>query len=82
MSLDGKLEIYGITDVGRKRAHNEDTIGNDCELGIAILADGMGGYNTGEVASAMAVSTILEDLLENLRHAKKGHIDEETGFSE
>ena len=73
MSLDGKLEIYGITDVGRKRTHNEDTIGSDQELGIVILADGMGGYNAGEVASAMAVTTILEELRESLRHAKRGH---------
>ena len=82
MSLDGKLEIYGITDVGKKRTHNEDTIGSDRELGIVILADGMGGYKAGEVASAMAVNTILEDLRENLRDRKKGQIDEETGFSE
>ena len=81
MSLDGKLEIYGITDVGRKRTHNEDTIGSDRELGIVVLADGMGGYKAGEVASAMAVNTILEELRENLRHTK-GQIDEETGFSE
>ena len=82
MSLGPHLEIYGITDVGRKRTHNEDTIGSDRELGIAILADGMGGYNAGEVASAMAVSTILEELRANFRHARKGHIDAETGFSE
>ncbi len=82
MSLDGKLEIYGITDVGRKRSHNEDTIGSDKELGVAVLADGMGGYKAGEVASAMAVNMILEDLRENLRNAKRGQIDEETGFSQ
>ena len=82
MSLDGKLEIYGITDVGRKRSHNEDTIGSDQELGIAVLADGMGGYNAGEVASSMAVTMILEELRATLRTTSKGHIDEESGFSE
>ena len=81
MSLDGKLEFIGVTDVGRKRAHNEDSIGSDTGLGIAVLADGMGGYRAGEVASAMAVDTILEELRENLRYTK-GQIDEETGFSE
>ena len=44
MSLDGKLEIYGITDVGRKRSHNEDTIGSDRELGIVVLADVRGRF--------------------------------------
>jgi protein phosphatase len=82
MSLDGKLEIYGITDVGRKRSHNEDTIGSDGSIGVAVLADGMGGYKAGEVASAMAVNMILDDLRENLSQSRrKGEIDEETGFS-
>ena len=81
MSLDGKLEIYGITDVGRKRSHNEDTIGSDKSIGVAVLADGMGGYKAGEVASAMAVNMILEELRASLRQSEKGQIDEETGFS-
>jgi protein phosphatase len=80
MSLDDKLEIIGVTDVGRKRAHNEDSIGSDTDLGIAVLADGMGGYRAGEVASAMAVNMILDDLREGMKHAKSGDVDEETGF--
>jgi len=82
MSLDGKLEIYGLTDVGRKRSHNEDTIGSDKSIGVAVLADGMGGYNAGEVASAMAVNMILEELRASLQKANGELIDEETGFSE
>jgi len=82
MSLDGKLEICGITDVGRKRSHNEDTIGSDQELGIAVLADGMGGYRAGEVASSIAVSMILEELRASLTHSERGQIDEGSGFSE
>ena len=80
MNLDGKLEIIGVTDVGRKRAHNEDSIGSDTGLGIAVLADGMGGYRAGEVASAMAVNMILDDLREGMKHGKTGEIDDETGF--
>jgi protein phosphatase len=80
MSLDGKLEIIGVTDVGRRRAHNEDSIGSDIGLGIAVLADGMGGYRAGEVASAMAVNMILDDLREGMKHGKIGDVDEETGF--
>jgi len=82
MSLDGKLEIYGVSDVGRKRSHNEDTIGSDKEIGVAVLADGMGGYKAGEVASAMAVNMVLEELRASLRATKKGQTDEESGFSE
>jgi len=81
MNLDGKLQIIGVTDVGRKRAHNEDSIGSDTSLGIAVLADGMGGYRAGEVASAMAVNMILDDLREGLKQGKLGEVDEESGFT-
>jgi serine/threonine protein phosphatase PrpC len=60
--LKAKLDMYGFTDVGRKRSHNEDHIALDAERGIAIVADGMGGCNAGEVASEMAVKIILEAL--------------------
>ncbi len=82
MSLEGKLEIYGVSDVGRKRSHNEDSIGSDTELGIVVLADGMGGYKAGEVASAIAVNQILEELRTTLRNLNSGEIDEETGYSQ
>ena len=51
-----------LTDVGRVRANNEDAVRVDAEHGIVVLADGMGGYNAGEVASAMAVDLIVEEL--------------------
>jgi serine/threonine protein phosphatase PrpC len=57
-----KLDMYGLTDVGIKRSHNEDHIAIDADLGIAIVADGMGGCNAGEVASEIAVKIILEAL--------------------
>ena len=55
MSLKGKLQCVGLTDNGRVREHNEDTIAWDANLGLLVLADGMGGYNAGEVASGIAV---------------------------
>jgi len=61
-----KLTIYGETDVGQLREHNEDFIGWDAHLGLILLADGMGGHNAGEVASELAVSSIrdaLQDVL-------------------
>ena len=51
-------EFAALTDVGRLRAHNEDAVHVDSALGLAVLADGMGGYKGGEVASAMAISLI------------------------
>jgi len=55
-----KLESFGTTDVGRKRAHNEDSLSISDELRLFIVADGMGGHNAGEVASSTAVDTIQQ----------------------
>ncbi|MDR2332928.1 MAG: Stp1/IreP family PP2C-type Ser/Thr phosphatase [Burkholderiaceae bacterium] len=51
-------EFVALTDVGRVRANNEDAVGVNEVSGMAILADGMGGYNSGEVASAMAIEYV------------------------
>jgi len=51
-------EFAALTDVGRLRDHNEDAVHVDPALGLALLADGMGGYQGGEVASAMAVAVL------------------------
>jgi len=58
------LEMAGLTDTGRMREHNEDAISFDADLGFAILADGMGGYNAGEVASGIAVEEVARALRE------------------
>lgn len=81
MSLKGKLLSYGKTDVGLVRDHNEDAIGCDENIGLAVLADGMGGHRGGEMASAITVSTILETVTEKLKKLKPGEADEETGYS-
>ena len=52
------LDIVSMTDTGRVRAHNEDSIVVSGDFGLVILADGMGGYNAGEVASGMAASIV------------------------
>lgn len=57
-----QVRIAGFTDTGLKRQLNEDHIGFDQELGIAVLADGMGGHQSGEIASHMAVESVLEQL--------------------
>ena len=45
---------FGVcSDTGCVREHNEDAVGSKPEIGLMVLADGMGGYNAGEVASGM-----------------------------
>jgi len=51
------LDVANRSDPGMVRAHNEDAVFVD-GTGLAILADGMGGYNAGEVASGIAVSVV------------------------
>ena len=62
MDLSQHLEIATCTDPGMVRSHNEDSIAADPANGLVVLADGMGGYNAGEVASGMATSLIADGL--------------------
>jgi len=54
-----QLETFGLSIAGR-RANNEDAICARPELGLFVVADGMGGYEGGEIASALAVEAIHE----------------------
>jgi len=54
------VEAFGLTDVGRKRKHNEDAYALDVQEGLFIVADGMGGHAAGEVAARITVETIGE----------------------
>lgn len=64
MSLYPALDIVGLTHVGLVRDCNEDAIASDAAMGFVVLADGMGGYQAGEVASSIAVLTIAAELAE------------------
>jgi protein phosphatase len=55
-----KIEVAGETNVGMKRNHNEDNFSIIEESGLYIVADGMGGHASGEVASKMAVDAMQE----------------------
>lgn len=70
------LEIATATHSGMVRSHNEDSIAADASIGLAVLADGMGGYNAGEVASGIAVAMIGAEVRKALE-AMTGEIDRE-----
>ncbi|ADI28893.1 Stp1/IreP family PP2C-type Ser/Thr phosphatase [Methylotenera versatilis] len=79
MNLSGVLEIVRLTDVGLLRDHNEDAIASDDTMGFVVLADGMGGYKAGEVASEMAVLSIAAELMEGLANQQPGKVDSALG---
>jgi protein phosphatase len=81
MTLRGKIRSVGLSDVGRVREHNEDTIGVDGDIGLMVLADGMGGYNAGEVASGIAVKTIMSLVKESVAQGDMNTTDADTGLS-
>jgi protein phosphatase len=55
------IEFGHCTHVGLRREHNEDTYYADAELGLWLVADGMGGHENGEVASAIARDTLIRE---------------------
>ncbi len=71
MTLRGKIDCIALTDTGKVREHNEDAIGSDVDTGLLVLADGMGGYNAGEVASGIAVKTVLELVHDGVKRERR-----------
>src|SRR6186713_2187755 len=80
LNLKGKIEFVAITDPGRVREHNEDALGHDIACGLLVLADGMGGYNAGEVASGIAVKTTVDMVRHGVQNESRGAQDPTTGF--
>ncbi len=75
MYLNQVLDVVRLTDVGQRRDHNEDAIASDTEVGLVVLADGMGGYKAGEVASEIAVLTITSAIKEAMQSLIPGQTD-------
>lgn len=72
--------VFGRTDIGRQRAVNEDAFLVDDQLGLFVVADGMGGHSAGEIASAEAIETLHNMVLRD--RAALARVDEmplETG---
>jgi protein phosphatase len=84
MTLSQSLQSASLTDPGRVRDHNEDCIESRPDIGLYVLADGMGGYNAGEVASGMATSLIADGLQEawSPREVERMPRDEAKALSE
>jgi len=78
MNYNQVLEIASCTDPGMVRSHNEDSIASDPGNGLVVLADGMGGYNAGEVASGMATTVITTELQQLLAKVQPYEVEQET----
>ncbi|OGS93063.1 MAG: protein phosphatase [Gallionellales bacterium GWA2_59_43] len=71
--------MISLTNPGMVRSHNEDSVACDAACGLVVLADGMGGYNAGEVASGIAVSVVATEVCQRLQEASPIECDEESG---
>lgn len=72
MTRAQRLTMAGASHVGRVREQNEDRVATRPELGLAVLADGMGGHQAGEIAAAIATDTIIEHLAARPGAAARG----------
>jgi len=59
------VELAALSDVGRRRGDNQDAYALLAELGVALVADGMGGHARGDLASALAISAAVRELLDS-----------------
>ena len=78
-NLGRALEMVCLTDSGLIREHNEDAVTIDPDYGFAILADGLGGYNAGEVASGMTVNLVAQGLRQALPNSPPQQLDVASG---
>ena len=82
MKAHAALDCATLSHPGMVRSHNEDAVFVDADAGIAILADGMGGYNAGEVASGIAVNVVSNGMLPDLRSGRElSKIDVASGLT-
>ncbi|WP_437948034.1 protein phosphatase 2C domain-containing protein [Sorangium sp. So ce296] len=77
MNAPLRIEAAGESHVGRQREHNEDSFAVDLDLGLFVVADGIGGAAGGEIASRMAV-----DIVQACCKEGEGEITQPTGYDE
>jgi protein phosphatase len=76
------LDVALLSHPGMVRPHNEDSVFADSASGLAVLADGMGGYNAGEVASGIAVRVVSDGLLTELSAGRElSKVDIQSGLT-
>jgi len=78
MKINDALQICSQTNPGMLRSHNEDSVASEKDSGLVVLADGMGGYNAGEVASGIAVSVVATEINQRLLQVSPASRDEVT----
>jgi protein phosphatase len=76
-----KISAHGVSDVGMRRDHNEDSFLVDLDLGLFVVADGMGGHACGEHASRLAVETIQREV-RSARESKGGVFERPSGIED
>ncbi|HEY6093860.1 MAG TPA: Stp1/IreP family PP2C-type Ser/Thr phosphatase [Gallionellaceae bacterium] len=79
MNIQEALEIVSLTHPGMVRSHNEDSVAYEAGCGLVVLADGMGGYNAGEVASGIAVSVVTTEIKHYLEGVRPEDKDSASG---
>jgi protein phosphatase len=76
------LDVACLSHPGMVRTHNEDSVFVDGEAGLAVLADGMGGYSAGEVASGIAVNVVSSGLMPELKSGRElSKVDVQSGLT-
>ena len=75
------VKFAGLTDQGKGRSNNEDAVWVDAHRGLLIVADGMGGHESGEIASGMAITIIPSNFEQLAKAGTPGEITDK-GFSE
>jgi serine/threonine protein phosphatase PrpC len=71
MNVTKAIRVARISHVGMLREHNEDAVASDMSIGLVLLADGMGGYKAGEVASEVAVLLIAAEMTEAMHNQSR-----------
>jgi protein phosphatase len=80
MSLKDKIRYFEFTHTGRVREHNEDAMFADMDIGLIVLADGMGGYNAGEVASELAIKSVTDMVRAGVGREHRSDVDDSSGL--
>lgn len=81
MLMKDKVSSALLTDMGRVRSNNEDAVAEDVSLGLFVLADGMGGYNAGEIASGITIASVLDTVRRESKTLPKMQVDAGTAHS-